>query len=94
MKTADFKTSHNLPCSRLFSSESLTLFPYQNPQGCHAARRTQDDAPSKAVARDVLVALLQSIVDADDAAGNAAAVDAVAAAADDDGGDDDGQPAD
>jgi len=89
------KTSHNLPLSRI-TPGSLTLFPYQNPQGCHAARRTQDDGPSKAVARDVLVALLRSIVGADDAVGNgavaAAAVDVVAAV--DDDGDDDGQPVD
>jgi len=61
------------------------LFPYQNPQGCHAARRTQNDVPSKAVAQDVSVVLLQSVVDVDDAVGSDGAVVDVAAADDDDG---------
>lgn len=63
---------------------ALTLFPYQNPQGCHAARRTQNDAPSKA--QDVSAVLLQSVVDVDGAVGSDVAVDVAAAAA---AGDDD-----
>jgi len=79
---------------------ALTLFPYQNPQGCHAARRTQNDVPWKAVAQVVSAALLQSVVDADGAVGSDAVVDAAvvdvaaaaaAAAAVAAGGDDDGR---
>ncbi|KMQ90156.1 hypothetical protein RF55_10111 [Lasius niger] len=110
-RTAERKPPQNLaqsaanPKMILHTLGSLTLFPYQNPQGCHAARRMRDDDPSKVA--EVLVALLQSVVDADDAdvgsdAGAAAgdADDAAAAAAavgdddDDDGGGDDGRSTD
>lgn len=66
------------------SLEALTLFPYQNPQGCHAARRTQNDVPWKAVAQDVSAALLQSVADADGVVDSDAVVDVAAAAAGDD----------
>jgi len=86
MKTADLRISRGSS-----NVSALTLFPYQNPQGCHAARRTQNDVPSKAVAQDVSAAFLQSVVDADDAVGSdVAVVDAVAAAV----GDDDGRSTD
>lgn len=86
MKTADLRISRGSS----MPPGALTLFPYQNPQGCHAARRTQNDAPSKAVAQDVSAALLQSVVDADGAVGSDVAVVVDAAAA----GDDDGRPTD
>jgi len=75
MKAADLRISRGSS-----NVSALTLFPYQNPQGCHAARRTQNDVPSKAVAQDVSAALR-----------DVAVVDAVAAAA---VGDDDGRSTD
>lgn len=75
----------NLAANPTRSPGPLTLFPYQTPQGCHAAS-TWDDAPR---AGDVVARLPRGVVDADDAAvGSGDAIAAVAAAGgDDDGGD-------
>lgn len=93
-RTADLRSSRNplRPNNDLHSRGSLTLFPYQNPQGCHAARRMWGDAPSKVA--DVLVALRQSVVDVDGAVvgsdADAGAGGGAAAVVDGDDGDDDG----